>query len=69
MQTSGEPSQRQGKLGEWKQSDDEEKRVVTERKDLFDITREEEKRVGQEANEKGFVVKKAEAIRERQSEK
>lgn len=60
---------RQRKIGEWKYRDDGERRVVIVRKDLFDITREKEKRVGQEVHEKGFVIKKAGAIRERQKEK
>lgn len=61
--TSREPFERQRKIGEWKERDGGKKRVVIERKDLFDITREKEKeRVGQEADEKGIVIKRKEQL-------
>lgn len=43
---SREPFERQRKIGEWKERDEGERRVVIERKDLFDITREREREGG-----------------------
>lgn len=64
--TSQEPFERQRKI---EREDKGEGRVEIERKDLFDVTREKERkkeRMGQEADENGIVMKKEGAIRDRQ---